>query len=286
MKKMLKKVTAFLMVVVNIMIIGNITTVFAADNECNFIGTDEIYLTSSMNNNATDPDIVLSYTDTEDENGIYTIYTYTDGSLTEINEYGLNNDYIVTKKILDGNIVSSEKIYFDVDTKEQPTPYAYKSIGTMVYTHDITGEVLKITVSRDDSTVNKEVTFKNGKYTFAQVVAMIGAAFAIPAEKTAEGIAKIIFGNGIVDFGLNVIGTKKVVGEVTDYTWKGVPSNTSKGKKAYLDGRKIKYKDKNGNYKTHTEGYLPSAWKTDPFGRWMFYKTYGIEVYPTKWINA
>lgn len=284
MKKMLKKVTAFLMVVVNIMTIGNITTVFAADNEYNFIGTNEIYLTSSMNYsalNATDSDIVLSYT--EDEKGNYAIYTYTNGSLTEINEYSLNNDYIVTKNFLDGNIVSSEKIYFDVVTKEQPTPYAYKRIGTMEYTHDITGEVLKITVSRDDSTVEKEVTFKDGKYTFAQVVAMVGAAFAIPAVKTVEGIVTIIFGNSIVNAGLDVIGTKKVVGEVTTYTWKGVPSDTSKGKTAYLDGRQIKYKDKNGNSKTHTEGYLPSAWKTDPFGRWMFYKTYGIEVYPTKW---
>ena len=272
------------MIVVNIMTIGNMTTVFVADKEYNFIGTNEIYLTSSMNYsalNATDSDVVLSYT--EDEKCNYTIYTYTNGSLTEINEYSLNNDYIVTKNFLDGNIVSSGKIYFDVVTKEQPTPYAYKRIGTMEYTHDITGEVLKITVSRDDSTVEKEVTFKYGKYTFAQVVAMVGAAFAIPAVKTVEGIVTIIFGNSIVNAGLDVIGTKKVVGEVTTYTWKGVPSDTSKGKTAYLDGRQIKYKDKNGNSKTHTEGYLPSAWKTDPFGRWMFYKTYGIEVYPTKW---
>lgn len=285
MKQKLKKGTAIFLIVANIMTIGNMNTIFAADKkDYEFFGANETYLTSSDEisaMNATNSDVVLSYTD--DENGNYAIYTYTDGILTEIDEYSLDSNYIVTKKILNGDVVSSEKIYFDVTTKVSPAPYAYKRIGTMEYTHDITGEVLKITVSRNDETVEKEVTFREGEYTFAQVVGMIGSAFAIPAVKTVEGIVVIIFGNAIVNAGLNVIGTKTVVGDVTTYTWKGVPSDTSRGKTAYLDGRQIKYKDKDGKTKTHTEGYLPSAWKTDPFGRWMFYKTYGIEVYPTKW---
>lgn len=168
-------------------------------------------------------------------------------------------------------------------TQEIPMPLAYKKIGTMENTSEFTGEVLKITVSRDDHSVIKTARIPKGSYTLAQVAGYLLSAWLLPSLTSAKDIALIIFGNAILTETLNLVATKEVVGTVSDYTWKGVPSNTSKGKTGYLEGYKVDYKDKNGKAKTYKKDYLPSAWKTDTFGRMMFYTVYKIEVHPTKW---
>lgn len=292
MKKQFKKIVAMSMVFVTSM--GIIQPAFASTKlegrTYEFMQEEEIFLASSkdyevkaMSFNATDDsEIVTTYVETDDES--YEIFTYEDGNLIEIVECSTNQDYILVKDVIDDEVINEEIIYVDVEEEDvvQIAPMAYKSVGIMDYYNSAMGTTLSVTVTRDDHTVDKTVSIKNGLYSIAQIAAFFVSAWYLPLEG-AKDIALLLFGNFLINGVVEVIGTKKVTGTVTEYTWKGVPSDKSKGSTGYLDGLKVVYKDNNNKTKTHTGGYQPSAWKTDTFGRMMFYEVYRLEVYPTKW---
>lgn len=194
---------------------------------------------------------------------------------------------MLAKQVVSGKTKNIDTMDIDVKTKELPAPFSFKGtyeiIGTIEHTYGIVGGVLRIDVLRHVHSVEKSIKIPNCTYTLVQLAGFLLSAWALPSLEIAMDIAKIIFGNPFLNGTLEVFETKTITGTVSDYTWKGVPSNKTKGKMGYLTGKQIDFIDKYGNAKTYKEGYLPSAWKTDIFGRMMFYEVYKTEVNTTRW---
>lgn len=194
---------------------------------------------------------------------------------------------MLAKQVVNGKIKNIETIDIDVKIKELSAPFVYKGtfeiIGTMEHKYGIVGEVLRIDVLRHVHSVEKSIKIPNCTYKLVQLAGFLLSAWALPSLEIAKDIAKFFFGNPFLNGTLEVFETKTITGTVSDYTLKGVPSNKTKGKIGYLTGKQIDFIDKYGNAKTYKEDYLPSSWKTDTFGRKMFYEVYKIEVNPTRW---
>lgn len=158
-----------------------------------------------------------------------------------------------------GQFIPEYPINVEVEEIVKPSLYAYRKQGIIEYENVWTAKILKISLYLDAYSITKNATIKTGVYTFAQIASWLLSAWALPTLATAKEIVAIIFGNALINLGLEIIGTKTYTGYVTEYTWKGVPSDTSRGTTGYLDGMKVDYKDKNGKSKTHTEGYQANA---------------------------
>lgn len=173
----------------------------------------------------------------------------------------------------------------DVKTIEKPSLFAYIKQGTIEYYNMWLDTTLGIDLYLDTHAVEKEATIKTGVYTFGKLASWLLSAWALPSLSAAKYILLIIFGNMVIEERLEIIGTKIVVGYVSEYTWKGVPDDTDRGTTKYLNGYKVEYEDKNGNQKTYTEGYQESEFDNQnlTFGRLMFYGVYGIDEHPTTW---
>ena len=153
-------------------------------------------------------------------------------------------------------------------------------------TSSFTGETLRVTVYLNQSSVVHKCEIQSGSYSVAQIAGILISAFVLPSLKVATNIVEIIFGSWIIGEVVKVATTKTVTGTETTYDWKGLPSNAVKGQVGYLEGRQIKYSDVDGKAHVYKEVYTPSDWKTDTFGRMMFYEVYGLDVQPTKWYTA
>ena len=152
----------------------------------------------------------------------------------------------------------------------------YSLKGTMYYKNQILGTQLNIktylkTVQNSDQSylVNK------GTYTFAGLVA--GAVIGLVVS---PGVAGAIIGS-IFGTASSIVLTSlfEVRCDLTHYTWKGVSSPSTAYPEALEYGTIAKVLS---NGKTYKEGYTSSSdWKNNKtLQRQMYYKVYGIEVYP------
>ncbi|TCK98645.1 hypothetical protein EDC19_1077 [Natranaerovirga hydrolytica] len=284
MKKCKKIISSILAVAI---IMSSVFPVMADEKAYDFMSNEEILLVSSNEYQgktiSSNPEIVVTYI--EKENGKYEIFTYEDGVLIEIVQCGSNDNKVVTQEVVDGKIVSESALDVNVTTTEQASVLAYRKQGTIEYYNMWMDTTYGIDVYLDEYNIEKKVTFETGWYSVAKLSAMLFTAWKLPTLKVAKDFVIIIFGNVGAELGVEIFGKKTVVGNVSEYTWKGIPHNTDRGKVEYLDGFRVDYKDKNGNSKTYKNGFQSSAFKEKhlTFGRLMLYGVYGIDEHPTTW---
>ena len=144
-----------------------------------------------------------------------------------------------------------------------------------------------------DKYINQPYTFyKDTAKTLSNWISTliyIWAFYANPADLMTDVVSGLgAYGilSGSLTGVLTVAITKTVRCTYYNQELHGDPTQPiGRGKHGRLDGTYC-YLDISGNSDPKTEGYTVQDWGKSSMGRWMMYKVFGMDVFPTSWTNT
>lgn len=249
--------------------------------------------------------VTVSYKD--NGNRSYTIYQYNDDTLIE-EHTSIAGSGIVNHKFYndDGTVTTEEEIVQnDTETMVSPLvnndPYSglsasasKRTLGYMHYRSVGTEEIFSINCYViDEQHINQPYTFyKDTAKTLSNWISTlisIWAFYANPADLMTDVVSGLgAYGilSGSLTGVLTVAITKTVRCTYYNQELHGDPTQPiGRGKHGRLDGTYC-YLDISGNSDPKTEGYTVQDWRKSSMGRWMMYKVFGMDVFPTSWTNT